>query len=150
MSAHLLGQDVIWVDRGSVVNFLAVWRAHGLDWVLRECWDSGVVLSGESARSLCWFTGGTTDSFGDVHPFGDGLGFLPFTNVVHYGARREQLHRLIAPGTFADCYATDAGAGLHFSGTELVAAISDRKDTGAYTISRATSGGVTEQVLEVT
>ncbi|WP_327101985.1 hypothetical protein OIE68_40040 [Nocardia vinacea] len=25
MSAHLLSQDVIWVDRGSVVNVLAVW-----------------------------------------------------------------------------------------------------------------------------
>src|SRR6266851_6486504 len=27
---HLLAQDVIWVDRGSVVTLLAVWQAHGV------------------------------------------------------------------------------------------------------------------------
>jgi peptidase E len=42
---------VIWVDRGSLVNLLAVWRAHGLDSVLRERWQAGVVLGGESAGS---------------------------------------------------------------------------------------------------
>ena len=54
---HLLAHDVIWVDRGSLVNLLAVWRAHGLDAILRECWQAGVVLGGESAGSLCWHTG---------------------------------------------------------------------------------------------
>ncbi|MFI5591130.1 hypothetical protein ACIA5G_39185 [Amycolatopsis sp. NPDC051758] len=33
---HLLGQDVVWVDRSSLVNLFAVWRAHGIDGVLRE------------------------------------------------------------------------------------------------------------------
>jgi peptidase E len=28
--AHLLAQDVIWVNGGSVANLLAVWRTHGL------------------------------------------------------------------------------------------------------------------------
>jgi peptidase E len=28
---HLLAQDVLFVEGGSVVNLLAVWRAHGLD-----------------------------------------------------------------------------------------------------------------------
>lgn len=27
---HLLAQDVLWVGGGSVVNLMAVWRAHGL------------------------------------------------------------------------------------------------------------------------
>src|SRR5215216_3585551 len=54
MARHLLGQDVVWVDRGSLVNLIAVWRAHGLGEVLRECWQAGVVLAGESAGSLCW------------------------------------------------------------------------------------------------
>lgn len=43
--AHLLEQDVIWVNGGSVVNLLAVWRAHGLDGILRKAWKSGVVLA---------------------------------------------------------------------------------------------------------
>lgn len=39
--AHLLAQDVIFVSGGSVVNLLAVWRAHRLDAVLRDCWEAG-------------------------------------------------------------------------------------------------------------
>src|SRR5262245_24453762 len=90
VSEHLLSQDVIWVDRGSVINLLAVWRVHGLDEILRECWRAGVVLAGESAGSLCWHGSGTTDSFGGLHAFSNGLGFLPFSNTVHYAERRER------------------------------------------------------------
>ncbi|MGH3885033.1 MAG: Type 1 glutamine amidotransferase-like domain-containing protein [Pseudonocardiaceae bacterium] len=35
VSAHLRKQDVIWVDRGSLANLLAVWRMHALGKVLR-------------------------------------------------------------------------------------------------------------------
>jgi len=55
---------VIYVAGGNTVNLLAVWRAHGIDAALREAWDAGVVLCGMSAGALCWFEGGTTDSFG--------------------------------------------------------------------------------------
>src|SRR6266516_2278095 len=82
---HLLGQDVVWVDRGSVANLLAVWRVHELDVVFQECWRAGVVLAGESAGSLCWHRSGTTDSFGDLQPFDNGLGLLPYSNAAYYG-----------------------------------------------------------------
>ena len=79
--AHLMAQDVIFVSGGSVVNLLAVWRAHRLDEILRDCWDAGIVLAGQSAGSLCWHAGGVTDSFGDsLDPISNGLGFLPFSN----------------------------------------------------------------------
>ena len=55
--AHLLAQDIIWVGGGSTANLLALWRLHGLDEVLRECWEAGVVLKGVSAGSLCWHVG---------------------------------------------------------------------------------------------
>lgn len=145
---HLRNQDVIWVDRGSVANLLAVWRTHNLDTVLRECWESGVILSGESAGSLCWFTGGTTDSFGDVQAYADGLGFLPFSNAVHYRDRRELFHESIKCGDLSGGYATDAGAGLHFEGTELVAVISDRSDASAYHVTKTVDGEIQEQVLD--
>ncbi|WP_280216175.1 peptidase E [Nocardia cyriacigeorgica] len=149
VSAHLLGQDVVWVDRGSVANLLAVWRAHELDVVLRECWQAGVVLGGESAGAACWFDAGTTDSFGDMRPFVNGLGFLPFSNAVHYRDRREHFHECIASGLLPDGFATDAGVGLHFVGTEYVTAISDRNNAGAYRVSRRPDGSVTEDPLVV-
>jgi hypothetical protein len=31
---------------------------------LRDAWEAGAVMTGGSAGGLCWFEGGTTDSFG--------------------------------------------------------------------------------------
>lgn len=148
IAAHLHAQDVVWVDRGSLANLLAVWRAHNVDKILRDCWRRGVILGGESAGSLCWFAGGTTDSFGDVRPFTDGLGFLPYANVVHYGERRRNFQACVAAGELPDGYATDAGAGLHFEDATLVAAFSDRKNATAYRVSRGADGGVEEEPLQ--
>ena len=102
--AHLLAQDVIFVPGGSVVNLLAVWRAYRLDEFLRECWEAGVVLAGQSAGSLCWHLGGVTDSFGDsLDAVSDGLGFLPFSNGVHDDLgdqpRRQRFRESIAAGS---------------------------------------------------
>ena len=51
---HLLKSDVIWVGGGSVANLLAVWRLHGVDQVMQEAYESGVILGGVSAGSICW------------------------------------------------------------------------------------------------
>ncbi|MBF6188060.1 MULTISPECIES: peptidase E [Nocardia] len=149
VAEHLHEQDVIWVDRGSVVNLLAVWRAHGIDEILRDCWTRGVVMGGESAGSLCWFTGGTTDSFGSVRAFADGLSLLPFSNAVHYSDRREHFRSCVAAGELPEGYTTEAGAGLHFAGTECVGAFADRKSAAAYRVVRRSDGTVTEDQLEV-
>jgi peptidase E len=146
--AHLLAQDAIWIDRGSVANLLAVWRVHRLDGILRECWQAGVILGGESAGSLCWHTGGTTDSFGQTREILGGLGFLPYSNAVHYKDRGELYRNLIAQGTLRAGYATDAGAGLHYRGSELVQAVADRNRAGAYWIERNADGSVREERIE--
>ena len=142
--AHLLSQDVIWVGGGSVVNLLAVWRAHGLDQVFREAWESDVVLTGVSAGSLCWHVGGTTDSFGpDLKPVTNGLGLLPYSNCPHYDSeeqRRPLYQNLVASGELPRGWATDDGVGLHFEGTELVDVVSDRPDAYAWQVEAAVSG----------
>jgi peptidase E len=138
--AHLLSQDIIWVGGGSTANLLALWRVHGLDLILRECWEAGVVLKGVSAGSLCWHIGGTTDSYGvDLQPVTNGLGFLPYSNSPHHDAeerRRPTIHRLIAGGTLPDGYATENGTGLVFFGTELVEAITEDASKTAYSLRR--------------
>jgi peptidase E len=152
MRAHLLAQDVIWVNGGSTANLLAVWRVHGLDEILRECWEAGVVLGGVSAGSICWHSSGTTDSFGpELKPITNGLGFLPYSNGVHYDAeaqRRPLFHQLIGDSTLPAGYATDNGVGIHYRGTEFVEAVSDRDDVAAYWVERNDSGEVTETRIE--
>jgi peptidase E len=138
--AHLMTQDVIFVGGGSTANLLALWRLHGLDTILRECWEAGVVLSGVSAGSLCWHVGGTTDSFGPtLQPLTNGLAFLPYSNSPHHDVeeqRRPLIHRLIAEGTLPDGYATENGTGLVFFGTELHEAFTEQEGKVAYALTR--------------
>jgi peptidase E len=149
---HLLGQDVIWVEGGSVVNLMAVWRAHGLPQIMRECWEAGVVLTGLSAGSLCWHLGGPTDSFGDsLAPFTDGLRLVPFSNGVHDDLddqpRRSVYRELVATGQLAAGYATEDGVGLHYVGTELHEAIGILPGKRAWRVDPDGIGGYTEQAV---
>ncbi|MGY1785694.1 Type 1 glutamine amidotransferase-like domain-containing protein [Geodermatophilus sp. SYSU D00698] len=150
--AHLLAQDVIWVGGGSVANLLAVWRVHGLDEVLAECWRAGVVLGGVSAGSLCWHVGGTTDSFGpDLRPVTTGLGLIPTSNGVHHDSeeqRRPLYRRLVAEGTLPAGHATDDGVGLVYRGTALVEAVADRPGKAAHRVERGPDGTAVETRLE--
>ena len=112
--AVLLNQDVIYVGGGNTVNMLAVWRAHGIDGILREAWERGIVLAGLCAGSMCWFEGGVTASFGTrLAPLADGLGLLPGSNCPHYGARREAYTAALRDG-LAPGLAAEDGVALHF------------------------------------
>jgi peptidase E len=149
--AHLLAQDVVWVGGGSVAGLLAIWRLHGWDEIFREVWEAGVVLGGVSAGSLCWHIGGTTDSFGpDLRPVTNGLALLPYSNGVHYDSeeqRRPIYQQLIADEVLPAGYATDDGVGLHYRGTELVEAVTDRPGKNAYRVERGRDGTAVEEVI---
>jgi dipeptidase E len=147
--AHLLSQDLIYVGGGSVISLLGVWRAHGLDVVLREAWEQGVALCGLSAGSLCWFAEGLTAFHAESRPIA-GLGLLPCSNAVHYDqekGRREAYHEAIAAGMPGGFAASD-GAALHFVGDGLHRAVGSRPDAKAYRVEKV-GGEVVEVPLEV-
>jgi peptidase E len=152
VEGHLLDQDVVWVGGGSVANLLAVWRVHGLDEIFRRVWTAGVVLGGVSAGSICWYVGGTTDSFGpQLQPVTNGLALLPYGNGVHYDTetrRRPLVHRLVAEGVLPVTHCTDDGAGMVYRGTEFVEAVSERPGAGAYVVSRTADGRAEEERIE--
>ena len=58
---HLLDQDLIYVGGGSVTSLVGVLRAHGIDEILRECWERGVILCGLSAGLAVLVRGGRLD-----------------------------------------------------------------------------------------
>ena len=151
IGAVLLEQDVVWVQGGSVANLLAVWDVHDLRPAMRAAWEAGVVLSGVSAGSICWFLGGTTDSFGpELRAVTNGLGLLPYGNGVHYDSearRRPTVHRLVADGTLPETHCTDDGVGLVYRGTELVEAVAEVDGKGAYVVTKD-GDGVREERLE--
>jgi peptidase E len=150
VEGHLLAQDVVWVNGGSVANLLAVWRVHGLDEIFRRVWQAGVVLAGVSAGSICWYVGGTTDSFGpELRAVTDGIALLPYGNGVHYDSeerRRPTVHRLVADGTLPLTHCSDDGVGLVYRGTELVEAVTEQRGKGAYVVHRDGDQAVEERL----
>jgi peptidase E len=135
----LLGQDVLYVGGGNTANMLAVWRVHGVDAVLREAWEAGIVLTGLSAGMICWFEAGVTDSFGPLAPMEDGLGLLPGSACPHYDGeadRRPSYHAFVGDG-FPGGHAADDGAALVFRGTELAECVASRRDALCYAVTRS-------------
>jgi dipeptidase E len=141
-----LAQDVILVGGGNTANMLAIWRVHGFDRVLREAWESGVVLTGWSAGAICWFEAGVTDSFGpQLEGMRDGLGFLPGSACPHYDGeelRRPRYAELVHDG-FPAGIAIDDNVAVRFEGTELAEVATTRAGATAY---RVGAGG--EERLE--
>ena len=149
----LLEQDVVYVGGGNTANMLAIWRVHGVDRALRRAWESGVVMAGLSAGSICWFESGTTDSFGaDLAALSGGLALLPGSHSPHYdgeATRRPTYHRFVAAGDLPDGYAADDGAALVFDGQDLVEVVASRPDARAYRVERGSDGAAIETVLPV-
>lgn len=133
----LLDQDVIYVGGGNTANMLAIWRAHGVDAILRDAWRAGIVLAGLSAGAICWFGQGVTDSFGaDLAALDGPLALLDGSFCPHYDSeavRRPRYHELVAAG-LPGGWGCDDGAALAFEGDALAEVVSSRPGAGAYRV----------------
>jgi dipeptidase E len=145
-----LSVDAIVVSGGNTLNQQAIWKAQGIDVVLREAWDRGIVLGGASAGSLCWFEEGTTDSRPKELSIVQCLGFLQGSHAPHYDAepgRRPQYERLIGSGQMKPGYACDNDAGLYFQDNAVRRVVASRAGARCYHV-RLVDGKLVEQVLE--
>ncbi len=135
--AVLLEQDLIYVGGGNTMNMLKVWRAQGVDEVLREAYERGIVLAGISAGSICWFEQALTDSLSDNLDPMSCLGFLPGSNCVHYDGeanRRPRFHEEVGAGRMAPGLACDDGVAAHFIDEALHAVVSSRPESRAWRV----------------
>jgi len=135
LAEHLLSRDAIYVGGGSMLNLIAIWRAHGVDALLRRCWERGILLAGQSAGAMCWFDWGVSRSAGVARPV-PGLGIVPGMLSSHYHRDPERRRALLAevarrgrPG-----YGLDDGAGILVRGDRVTAAISAREEAGAWRV----------------
>ncbi|WP_092105160.1 Type 1 glutamine amidotransferase-like domain-containing protein [Pontibacter chinhatensis] len=146
----LLQMDAILVTGGNTLNAVALWKAHGIDVILRKAWEKGVVLSGPSAGAICWFEEGLSDSRPVNYTAVKGLGFLKGSNCPHYhteAERRPLYLKMIEEGKLLPGYACDETAGLYFEGTQLKRVVAQNKADKAYKITKS-RGKVVETALE--
>ena len=132
----IISQDVINVSGGNTANMLAIWKVHGIDMLLREAWENGVVLCGASAGMICWFEAGITDSFGPHLSGMDCLGFLPGSACPHYDGeeQRRPRYRELIDGGFPAGVGADDGVGIHYIGTEISEIVTCRPGAAAYRV----------------
>jgi dipeptidase E len=146
----LLSMDGIVASGGNTLNQQAIWKAQGIDVILKEAWDRGIVLGGASAGSLCWFEEGTTDSRPKELTTVKCLGFLKGSHCPHYdreAPRRPLYHKLIGSGEMKPGYACDNDAGIYFEDNEVRRVVSTRAEAKVYYVS-VVGGKVVEKTLE--
>lgn len=113
---QLLQQDIIYVGGGNTRSMLALWKEWGVDELLYDAYQRGIILSGLSAGMLCWFEQGVTDS---VWPLSivKGLGMIPGSGCPHFDTESERQDfyiKSVAAGLLKPGYALYDDTGVHF------------------------------------
>jgi len=144
-----MSMDAIVVGGGNTLNMMAIWKAQGIDTLLRKAYERGIVMSGGSAGSLCWFLGGTTDSRLQHLSLVNCLGFVQTSHCPHFHSepsRRPLYHEMVLTGKLAPGYACDDRAGLLFQDEKMVRGVAEDTNSHAYFVSVA-DGKIKEDVL---
>jgi len=145
----IMSMDAIVVGGGNTLNMIAIWKAQGIDTVLKKAYDKGIIMSGGSAGSLCWFTGGSTDSRPKQLTLVECLGFLNYSHSPHYHAepaRRPLYHNSILSGNLKSGYACDDRAGLFFVNGSMKKSVSLDSTNNNYFVSLV-DGKIKEELL---
>ena len=145
----LLSMDGIVASGGNTLNQQAIWKAQGIDEVLRRAWDQGIVLGGASAGSLCWFEEGSTDSRPIRLSKVECLGLLRGSHAPHYDAepeRRPSYQALILSGEMKPGYACDNDAGIYFEDNVVRRVVATRAEARVYYVSRV-AGRIEEREM---
>jgi dipeptidase E len=126
--------DIVQVGGRNTRSMLAVWRHWGLDVLLKDAFERGVLLCAASAGSLCWFENGLTDSVAESYTPSVGLGFLTGSNCAHYDIpdRRSAYHEMVARGELSAGVACPEGVTAHYRAGKFFNAVSLFPDRHAY------------------
>jgi peptidase E len=149
-AAHLLEQDAIFVSGGNPRCAFGLWKEWGLDEVLRQAWDRGVLLSGMSAGAVCWFEHHVPIPPNRNRPVPRCLGFLPGYCDVHFhagdGTRREDILETMRLLALPSALAIDDDAAVLFEDYAIAEVLSWREGATAYRL-EGNSISITEHML---
>ncbi len=128
-------QDIIFVGGGNTKSMLAVWKDWSLDRILKEAYDSGVIMCGVSAGAICWFERGITDSWAEDLRVMDCLGFIDGACCPHYDEEPERkpfVTESLSSGDLEACYSIEGGCALHFIDEQPFKSVAFEKNKNAY------------------
>ena len=111
----ILSSDIVYAGGGNLKFLMDTWKETGADEIFRKAYEKGIILSGYSSGSMCWFAEGFDDC-GENHEFMfvDCLGLLPYCNCPHYESDYWQRFTDAVKGRNYSGIAVDDGAALVF------------------------------------
>ncbi|MBA4319792.1 MAG: peptidase E [Flavobacterium sp.] len=134
----IMSVDIVYVGGGNTQKMLRVWKSYGVDKILKKAWEQGIIMSGLSAGSICWFQGGTSDSRKFNDPDADlikvtGLGFISALHSPHHDVEKDRRPGLkkIMKKTSGVAIAIDNCCAVEFIG-ETYRVISSKSEAKAY------------------
>lgn len=81
----VFSSDIVYAGGGNLKFLMDTWQKTGADEIFKKAFEKGIVLSGVSSGSMCWFSRGYDDC-GEDHAFMfvDCLGLLNYCNCPHF------------------------------------------------------------------
>lgn len=150
----IISADLIYVGGGNTRKMLEIWKNTGVDALLKEAYNSGTILAGLSAGSICWFEYGHSDSeaFDDQGNWQyiklEAMGILPGIHCPHYNEdiRVEDFSRMVKDGGLLGI-AVDNNCAIIYKDNEYKV-MSTREEAKAYRVVDSEPGVVVAQIEE--
>lgn len=115
--------DLIYVGGGDTVFMLEKWKQTGIDELILDAYNRGVILSGLSAGAICWFEKMFTDGLmmsgqSAEYEFCNALGYLKGGACPHYNERRDDFDKKKGAQIDKDWYLIENNCAVVFKNEE--------------------------------
>jgi dipeptidase E len=159
ITAKIRSADINYVGGGNTLLMMRVWRRLGVDKLLKSAYESGTVLSGISAGSICWFDSGHSDSMSFYNPRKwkyinvRGLGLIKGIHCPHYNSmtrgipRRKDFRDLIRR-TGGTGIAIENNCAIVFLDGHFHKVIRSKSYARAYKVYKSAGEVISEQISE--
>ena len=156
LEERILSADLIYVGGGNTLKMMRRWRKLGVDNLLKEAHDRGIVLAGRSAGMICWFKYGHSDSMAFYNPDQwnyvrvKGMGLIDAIGCPHYNGetagvpRKEEFQSMVSRHPELGI-AVDNHCAIEFV-DDGYRVITSRPDVGAYRLFKGADGRVVERL----
>ncbi len=156
LEERILSADLVYVGGGNTLKMMRRWRRLGVDALLREAHDRGIVLAGRSAGMICWFKYGHSDSMSFYNPDRwsyvrvKGMGLIDAIGCPHYngetaGVPREEEFQSMVMRYPELGIAVDNHCAIEFV-DDGYRVITSRPGVGAYRLFKGADGLVVERL----
>lgn len=155
----ILTADIIYVGGGNTLKMMRRWRYLGVDKLLIQAYNQGIIMCGVSAGSICWFDFGHSDSMSSYSPNDwsyirvRGLGLIKGTHCPHYDSstlnipRKKNFQDMIQKkGGFG--IAIDDNCAIEFINSTMFRVISSSQGASAYVVYKAKGLVVNKKILQ--